>query len=485
MVDKANRDFCLFYSGFSDAILHTSVISGFFQPAGGMVGREGRMKESLMKKGLVVLSLVMAALMVFTVGCNKESAEKAEASGKGGKLTVWCWDPNFNGYSMNEAAKAYAEVNPDAVIEVVDIPENIEGKIEAGLQAGGAGLPDIALFQDFVIERFLQNYPGSFVDLKAEGIDFNQFAQYKVGPMSENGKVYGIPFDTGSTGLFLRTDILEAAGINPDDYNKAMTWSEVIALGEKVKAATGKPIIVYDNTSFDFLRIMVQSTGSQFFAPNGDIQYNTPATRKAIEYLKEMNDKGLLYMTEGWNNWLAGFNGGEGGGMLTAIWIIGTVKSQPDNAGKWMVVPTPLVEGVDGARNAGNNGGSSWYVFASSKNKDLAVDFLKNTWASDSPRAIEFYNTILKGAGAMGTFLPCRSGSNYTADDEFFYKNQAVYKDFSKWMEDVPTLLYTPNYMTMRQALNNALQGMYAGKYNSADKVIAAAEAEYKQLIGE
>lgn len=427
----------------------------------------------------------MAVLMVFTVGCKKETADETKASGKGGELTVWCWDPNFNGFSMNEAAKAYAEVNPDAVIEVVDIPENIEGKIEAGLQAGGAGLPDIALFQDYVIERFIRNYPGSFVDLKAEGIDFSQFAQYKVGPMTENGKVYGIPFDTGSTGLYLRTDILQEAGLNPEDYQKPMTWSEVIALGEQIKAKSGKPLIVYDNTSFDFLRIMVQSTGSQFFSSNGDIQYDTPATKKSIEYLKEMDEKGLLYMTEGWNNWIAGFNGGEGAGMLTAIWIIGTLKSQPDNAGKWMVVPTPLVEGVDGARHAGNNGGSSWYVFSSSKNKDLAVDFLKNTWASESPRALEFYNTILKGAGAMGTFLPSRSGSNYIAADDFFYNDQKVFQDFAKWMEDVPTLMYTPNYLTMRQAMNNALQGMFAGTYASVDEVISAAEAEYKQLRGE
>ena len=438
-----------------------------------------------MKRGLVAISLMAAVIfMVLVTGCGKDSADGAAAA-KGGKLTVWCWDPNFNGFSMKEAAKAYAEVNPDATIEVVDIPENIESKIEAGLQSGGAGLPDIALFQDYVIEKFLKNYPGSFVDLKAEGIDFSQFAQYKVGPMSEDGKVYGIPFDTGSTGLYLRADLIEAAGLTPDDYKKPMTWSEVIALGEQIKAATGMPIIVYDNTSFDFLRIMVQSTGSQFFDANGKIQYDTPATRKSIEYLKEMNDKGLLYMTEGWNNWLAGFNGGDGVGMLTAIWIIGTLKSQPDNAGKWMVVPTPLVEGVSGARNASNNGGSSWYVFSSSKNKDLAVDFLKNSWASDSPRALEFYNTILKGAGAMGTFLPSRSGSNYVAPDDFFYEDQKVFADFSKWMEDVPTLMYTPNYLTMRTAMNNALQGMYAGTYATVDDVLAAATAEYKQLIGE
>ena len=84
-------------------------------------------------------------------------------------------------------------------------------------------------------------------------------------------------------------------------------------------------------------------------------------------------------------------------------------------------------------RRAGrlNNGGSSWYVFSSSPNKALAIDFLKSTWASQRPRRPEFYNKILKDSGAMGTYLPSQKGSNYVAKDEFFYKSQPVYKNFA------------------------------------------------------
>lgn len=429
--------------------------------------------------------LLLVLLAVLTVFALASCGGKAKVASGPQKVTVWCWDPNFNGYSMQQAAEVYKKIHPDATIEIVDIPENIEGKIEAGLQAGGAGLPDIALFQDYIIEKFIKNYPGAFVDLKAEGIDFSKFAQYKVGPMSEGGKVYGIPFDTGSTGFYLRSDMVKAAGLNPDDYQKNLTWSDLIKLGETIKAKTGKPFIAYDSTSFDFLRIMVQSTGTQFFKPDGAVDFTSPAVLKSIGYLKTLNDKKLLYMTEGWNNWLAAFNGGETAGFLSAIWIIGTLKSQPANAGKWMVIPTPLVEGVPGAQNASNNGGSSWYVFAKGPNKAAAVEFLKSTWASEDPAALEFYNTILKGAGAMGTFLPSRSGSNYTAADEFFYKSQPVYKDFSAWMANVPNLLYTPNYVAMRDTLRNALSKMFAGELKTPEDVAAAAAAEYKQVTGQ
>jgi lactose/L-arabinose transport system substrate-binding protein len=279
--------------------------------------------------------------------------------------------------------------------------------------------------------------------------------------------------------------MIKAAGLNPDDYLKAMTWKQVIDLGVKVKAKTGKSLISYDNTSFDFLRIMVQSTGSQFFKTDGSLDIGNAAVKAALATLKEMNEKGLLFQTEGWNNWISGLNNGDACGFLNAIWMVGTVKSVPANAGKWMVVPTPLLEGVKGAQNASNNGGSSWYVFNSSKNKTQAIDFLKKAWASSDAAALGFYNTILKGAGAMGTYLPSRTGSNYTAKDEFFYKSQAVYKDFSAWMEKVPVLMYTENYSTMRAALANATLLMFKGDLKTVDAAIAAAEAEYKQTSGQ
>jgi lactose/L-arabinose transport system substrate-binding protein len=405
---------------------------------------------------------------------------------QGKTVTIWCWDPNFNGFSMKQAAAVYNKMHSDVTIDVVDFPSTeISAKIKAGLQAGGAGLPDIALFQDFEIEQFILNYPGIFVDMKAAGVDFSKFAQYKVGPMTDKGKIYGIPFDTGSTGLWLRADMLKSAGLNPDDAMKTMKWSDVVKLGLTVKAKTGKSILAYNSTELDVPRIMVQSTGTQFFNKDGSINYRTPAVKQTLLVLKDMNDKGLLYFTEGWNNWVSSFNNGDSAGFLQALWIIGTLKSKPENAGKWMVAPTPVLEGVPGAQAASNNGGSSWYIFSSSPNKALAIDFLKSTWASSNPDALQFYNVILKGAGAMGTYLPSRNGSNYTAKDEYFYKSQAVYKDFAAWMEKVPVLMYTQNYLAMRDALKNATLLMFKGTLKSPDDVIAAAEKEYKQVTGQ
>lgn len=423
----------------------------------------------------VLSALMVLALLVGTAGLATAQAKK---------VTVWCWDPNFNGASMKAAAAVYNKTHPEVTIEIVDIPQQIEAKIEAGLQAGGKGLPDVALFQDFIIERFLQNYPKAFVDLKAAGVDYSQFAAYKVGPMTVGNSVYGIPFDTGSTGLWLRADYIKQAGLNPDDYTKGMKWADVIKLGVTVKAKTGKPLIAYQSDNFDMLRIIVQSTGNQFFKPDGSLNLRSDAFKKSLAVFKELNDKGLLYLAEGWSNWIDSINNDQAAGFLNAIWMVGTIKSKPENKGKWLVSPTPIIEGVAGAQAASNNGGSSWYVFQTSPNKAAAIDFLKSVWASKDPAALSFYNDILKGQGAMGTYMPSRAGSNYTVKDDFFYKNQAVFADFSKWMEKVPVLKYTPNYSAMRDAVAAATLLYFQGKIASVDDAIAAAEKQYKEVMG-
>lgn len=425
-----------------------------------------------MKK--IVNALMVLALLTLTIGMA--TAQK--------KVTVWCWDPNFNGYSMKEAAAVYNKKNPGVTIEIVDIPQAIESKIEAGLQAGGAGLPDIALFQDFQIERFIANYPGAFADLKAAGVDYSQFAGYKVGIMTEGNKVYGIPFDTGSTGLYMRADYLKDAGLNPDSYlGKNLTWKDVIAMGKTVKAKLNKPLLAYDSTDYQFLRMMIQSAGGQFFNADGSLNLDTVQTKASLKVLKDLNDAGILYLTEGWNNWVSAFNNGDAAGMISAVWLVGTLKSKPENAGKWMALPTPALDGVSGAQNASNWGGSSWYVFEKSKNKKEAIDFLKSVWASKDPAALGFYNTILKGAGAMGTYLPSRTGSSYTAADEFFYKKQKVYGDFAKWMEKVPALRYTANFNAMGTALTASISKYLKGDLATPEAVIADAATAYQQQV--
>ena len=81
-------------------------------------------------------------------------------------LTVWCWDPTFNIYAMEQAEKIYQKDHPDFKL---DIQENIYNDIEtklitAATSGDNSTLPDIFLMQDCAsYSTFCNNAKSAFV----------------------------------------------------------------------------------------------------------------------------------------------------------------------------------------------------------------------------------------------------------------------------------------------------------------------------------
>src|ERR1700712_3217449 len=151
------------------------------------------------------------ALGVAVAGISMIAASAALAATT---VNVWCWDTNFNGAAMRDAAAAYNKTHPDTTINIDDsmAQQDIRDKLQTQLLANNTdGLPDIVLIEDDVAQKYLQSFPGAFVPL-GDSIDMSQFARYKVAPATLNGKSYSLPFDSGVTGFFYRTDYLAAAG---------------------------------------------------------------------------------------------------------------------------------------------------------------------------------------------------------------------------------------------------------------------------------
>ncbi|NLL43299.1 MAG: extracellular solute-binding protein, partial [Firmicutes bacterium] len=168
-----------------------------------------------------VLSLLLILTLVFS-----GLASAAE-------ITVWCWDPLFNIYAMEEAAKIYAEINPDVTINIVETPwDDVQTKLTTAVMAGQLNtLPDILLMQGNALMKNVMNYPGVFYDLTDSGIDFSQFADFKANHTIVEGRNYGVPFDNGAAITALRVDILEEAGYTVDDFTD-ITWSRFIEIGK-------------------------------------------------------------------------------------------------------------------------------------------------------------------------------------------------------------------------------------------------------------
>ena len=360
------------------------------------------------------------------------------AAASAGDVTVWAWDANFNGATMREAASRYTATNPEANIIVDDSAsqDDIRAKLQTQLLAGSTeGLPDIVLIQDDVAQKYLQSFPGAFEPL-SDAIDMSAFAEYKVAAATLDGKSYSLPFDSGVTGLFYRSDYFEEAGFTAEDLNN-ITWDRLVEIGTVVKEKTGHQLLDLDLADSGLIRMMMQQSGTWYFNEDGSLNIvgNAPL-KKALETYAKFYQADLVKPVSGWAEYTGAFTSGEVAAVPVGVWITGTIKANADQSGLWGVAPIPRLD-IEGSVNASNQGGSSWYVLASSDNKEEAIDFLKTVWGSD----VDFYQKILIGQGAVGSLLAAREGEAYKATDEFF-GGAPVWQDFSTWLSQIPSVDY-------------------------------------------
>ena len=263
---------------------------------------------------------------------------------------------------MKEAAARYEAINPDVKIDIVEMAKaDVEQKLNTILAAKTTeGLPEIVLIEDYNAQKYLQYYPGSFADLTTK-FNYDDFAAYKVGVMTLDGKVYGVPFDSGVVGFFYRSDILAESGFKAEDL-KNITWDRFIEIGKTVKEKTGKYMLGFQNTDGGIMRIMMQSAGKWYFDEEGKpALIGNQALVEAFELYKKIVDSGIAKPTNNWNEWVGTINTGESASVTSGVWIVGSIKAAKDQSGLWDVAPVPRLSTVD-SKNASNLGGSSWYI---------------------------------------------------------------------------------------------------------------------------
>ncbi|MDR1466293.1 MAG: extracellular solute-binding protein [Treponema sp.] len=428
--------------------------------------------------GLICIVLCTAGL--FLAGCTKKQQVAVSADPNAPvTLTVWCWDPNFNIYAMNEAAKIYRRDNPNVTVNVVETPwDDLQQKLIAALSARQTdSLPDIILIQDNAMQKNIVTYPDAFLPVN-DKIDLTKFAQFKVDFGTIDGKSYGIPFDNGATGMFLRRDIVEQAGLKVEDFND-ITWERFIELGKIVKQETGIAMISNDMTSMDFLMMMLQSAGTWMFDAQGNAYIkDNPVIREAINLVIEGVQAGVIILASDWNAYISTLNNGTVASTVQGCWIIASITAEPSQEGKWALMSTPRLANIGSSVNYSSQGGSGWMVLSNSKNPDTAMDFLNKTFAG----SVEFYETILP-AGVIATWLPAADTAAYGAPNTFF-GGQEVYKDLVNYAGKVPRVKYGVFNYEARSALTRAMMDIMQGT-KTVDAALNDAQQEVEFLMAQ
>ena len=402
------------------------------------------------------------------------------ASEGGNTLTVWTWDPAFNIPAIKEAGNIYKADHPDFELKVVEtLSDDCETKLITAAESGDLStLPDIVLMQDNSYQKFVSIYPEAFTDLTDSGIDFSQFAAGKLSYSTVDGKNYGVPFDNGAVIGAYRTDYLEQAGYTIDDLTD-IDWNRFIEIAKDVKEKTGKYMLSGQADSPDMVMEMLQSAGASLFDKDGKpAMTDNAALKECISIYQKMVEEGVYYEVNNWDDYVSSITTGQVAGVINGNWISATIMGMKDTSGKWAITNMPKLIETPNATNYSNNGGSSWYITSNCKNKDLAIDFLKSTFAG----SVKIYENILPTTGAIGTYAPAADSTAYQEPHEF-WNNQPIFAKIVDFSLKTPTNNTSPYYYDGRNAIGTQIQNIMNGA--DVDQAIADAQAEVEFTMGE
>ena len=423
------------------------------------------------KRWMAVAVAAPIALALSACGGGGGGGGEAGQGGEGdGKLTVWAWDPAFNIYAMEEAAKIYQADHPDFEIDVVETSwDDLQTKLTTIAQAQQTDeLPDIFLMQNNAFQKNVINYPDLFSDLGDSDVDFSEFPEAVVEYSTVDDLNYGVPFDNGTAVTALRTDVLEQAGYTIDDFT-GITWDDFLTKGKDVLAKTGKPLLSGQAGSADLIMMMLQSAGASLFDDEGNPTIvDNEALEKSIEVYKELVTSGVFVEVNSWDEYIASFVNEDVAGTINGVWILGSIQTAADQSGKWDITDLPKLDGVDGATNFSANGGSSWAITANA-DYDLAADFLNETFAGST----ELYDTILPKSGALANWSPAGESDVYAEPHEFF-SGQPVFQEVLEFGKEVPANNTGVYYYEGRDSVSAALTKII----NGTDTAAALDEAQ-------
>jgi arabinosaccharide transport system substrate-binding protein len=324
-----------------------------------------------------------AILLAIAITVPAFSGGKAESGSSGAsttptKLTYWTFTAIHKTFYA-DMLKRWNEQNPTRQIDLnmVDYPNvDMHNKLQLAFQSG-VGAPD---FVDININFFSNFLKGdihllplnSIVDPVRKDFVPSRFEIY-----TKNGKVYGLPTHVGATVVYYNKSITDKAGINLDSIK---TWSDFVAAGKKVLAATGIPMTAFEVTDQRPFWPFIVQQGSDYVDGNGKVILDDQINQNTLQAMYDWMHKDKIAVPMAGGNtyneqFYAAMDKGEYASLIMPMWYISRFTSyMPDLKGKMVIRPMPVWK--EGNFRSAGMGGTGTSVTDQSKYPKLAMDFL-------------------------------------------------------------------------------------------------------------
>ncbi|MFJ7724695.1 ABC transporter substrate-binding protein [Neobacillus sp. NPDC097160] len=378
-----------------------------------------------MKKWLLMLLTVVLGLMGLA-GCSDSDKTSSEAKDGKVEITYGFWDKK-QVPAIDEIVKQFNEKYPNIKVKTELTPYGqYFQKLETA--ATGGALPDVLWMNGAHVVQYaegkvilplsdmakkdnysLENYPKSLIDL------------YTV-----DGKVYGIPKDYDTTGLWYNKTIFDDAGVPYPDETWDWSKLKVVAkqLTDKEKGIWGYAALMGNQGGYyDF----IWQNGGHIISEDGkSVGFDQPEAIEALKYNISFIKEGLsptqAQMTETAASEL--FSSGKVAMMFDGPWMVPEYKKNPDL--NVAVVPK-------GKKRAVAIHGLSNVIAANTKHKDAAWKFVQFL---GSKEAADIY-------AKTGTVIPAFNGTQDAWKDAVPNLNLQAFIDGAEYSVPLPSVKST------------------------------------------
>jgi len=433
-------------------------------------------RPSFMRRALTVAAA--GAIVAGTLaGCSSDGGDPEEppvagsdtdieaALEAGGSLTYWSWTPQ-----AESQVAAFEKAYPNVDVELVNAGTGNDQytKLQNSITAG-SGVPDVvqieygALPQFALSDSLLDLTPYGFGDLE------DDYTESTWGQVVFDGKIYGLPQDSGPTALFYNKTVFDQYGIEVPT-----TWDEYLAAAEKLHAADPTKYITSDTGDAGFTMTSIWQAGGQPFSIDGTnvtVNLEDEGTQRWANYWNQLVQNDLVAPTAGWtDDWYKGLADGGVASLVIGAWMPGILEgSVPDAAGDWRVAPVPT---WDGTPAASENGGGGQSVTKQSENPALAAGFLK--WLNNSPESLKIF-TDEGGFPSTNAELTNDEFLNY--ESEYFGGQKINEVLGAAASEVVPGWSYLPFQVYANSIFGDTAGQAWANKTDLNDGLIAWQDA--------
>ncbi len=373
---------------------------------------------------MIFLTLALGLLVI--VGCSNKEEASSDSSGKKVEITYGFWDMK-QVPAIEEIIKLFNEKHPNISVKTEITPyKQYFQKLETA--ATGGALPDVLWMNG---PRIVQFAGGNVLQplselIEEEGYDLNNYPKSLIDLYSYDGKVFGIPKDYDTTGLWYNKKIFDEAGIPYPD--ESWDWDK---LKEVARELTNKDKGVWgysatmgnQNGYYDF----IWQNGGYIISEDGkSVGFDQPEAIEALKYNISFIEEGLsptqAQMTETAPSEL--FSSGKIAMMFDGPWMVPEYKKNPD---------LDVAVAPQGKKRAVSIHGLANVISANTKHKDAAWQFVQFL---GSKEAAEVYANT-------GTVIPAYNGTQDAWIQSVPELNLQAFIDGAEYSYPLPSLKNT------------------------------------------